>query len=144
MSGTGAGDGTAQADRRPDRFSDRGGVRDRAAPAVRRQDAPGVKDPVVVDLLSVPGCPNVDLTRRRLAKATVIVGLDVQVRAQEVTTPDEAAAVGMRGSPSVLVDGRDVGDAEDEPSMSCRLYRSASGALEGAPSVETLVDAFRP
>lgn len=81
MSGTGAGDGTAQADRRPDRFSDRGGVRDRAAPAVRRQDAPGVKDPVVVDLLSVPGCPNVDLTRRRLAEATVIVGLDVQVRA---------------------------------------------------------------
>jgi hypothetical protein len=103
-----------------------------------------VSDAVVVDLLSVPGCPNVDLTRRRLSEAGVIAGVEVQVRAQEVATVDEAAAVGMRGSPTVLVHGRDVGGAEGEPSISCRLYRSPAGVLEGAPTVEVLVDALRP
>jgi hypothetical protein len=48
----------------------------------------------------------------------------------------------MAGSPTILVEGRDLFGADPlEPSISCRLYRSARG-VEGAPTVDALVDAL--
>ncbi len=89
------------------------------------------------DLLYVPDCPNVDLARQRLTEAAARAGVEVVVREQLVVDPDRAAELGMGGSPTILIDGRDVvGDTES--SVSCRLYRTASG-LEGAPSVDDLV-----
>src|SRR3546814_11450391 len=54
-----------------------------------------------------------------------------------------AVAAGMHGSPTVLVAGADVaGAGEDVGSLSCRLYRSATGH-DGGPDVETLEAALR-
>ena len=60
-----------------------------------------------------------------------------------ITDPAEAATAGMRGSPTILIDGHDPFETPaDEPSFSCRLFRTDRG-LEGAPSVEDLVEALR-
>ena len=93
-----------------------------------------------VDLLYVPDCPNLVLARERLDEAARRAGVEVVVSERLVADADAAAALGMHGSPTILVDGRDVAGGS-EPSVSCRLYRTASG-LDGAPSVDELVVAL--
>lgn len=97
---------------------------------------------VNVDVLYVPECPNVELARQRLTEAAARASVQLVVRERVVADADGAAELGMRGSPTILVEGRDVAGASGlEPSVSCRLYPAASG-IEGAPSVDELVAAL--
>jgi hypothetical protein len=49
----------------------------------------------------------------------------------------------FRGSPTVLVDGRDpVLDRDAPVGLSCRVYRTVDG-LAGSPTLEQLVAALR-
>lgn len=92
-----------------------------------------------IDLLFVEACPNHGLARRNLDAALAGAGLvDVVVAERQVDTDDEARALGMRGSPTILVDGRDpFAGPGVEPSLSCRLYVSGD-AVSGAPSIDDL------
>ena len=91
-------------------------------------------------LLYFPGCPNVRLADERLREALVLAGRDdVRVEHRLMTTAEEAAAAGFRGSPTVLIDGRDpFADPHAAAGLSCRVYRTEAG-LTGAPSVEQLL-----
>lgn len=95
-----------------------------------------------IDLLHIASCPNVAVVRQRLREAGEQLHLTIDVREVEVTTTEEANRLGMHGSPTILLDGRDPFPGSP-PSVSCRLYNNA-GAAEGAPSVESLVDVLRP
>lgn len=96
-----------------------------------------------VHLLYVANCPNVGLARRRIGAASEEAGVTANVHEREVRDEAEAMALGMRGSPTVLVDGTDVSQSADmgPGSISCRLYRSGTG-VDGAPTVAELVVAF--
>lgn len=89
-------------------------------------------------VLSVPGCPNARTLEDRISIAlTGYVGVVVYRR----VVGDElgAAKAGMRGSPTLLIEGVDPFAGSDRlPSLSCRLYRDADGRIGGAPSVEAL------
>jgi predicted DsbA family dithiol-disulfide isomerase len=89
-------------------------------------------------VLAVPDCPNVALLEQLLAQ--VVEGCrDVTVSRQVIADQDEAARCGMRGSPTILVDGIDPFAEPGEPaSVSCRLYRDGNGPVDGAPSVSQL------
>jgi len=91
-----------------------------------------------VQVITVPDCPNGPLVEGRLAE--VLAGrTDVAMERHVVDTMMEAERWGMHGSPTVLLDGRDPFAAPDTPtSLSCRLYRSADGRAQGAPSAEDL------
>lgn len=91
-------------------------------------------------VLAVPGCPNVALLARRLAIATA--GLPgVRVIRRVVHDERQAAALGMRGSPTLLIDGADPFAPASQPTgLGCRLYRQADGSLGGAPPVDSLRD----
>jgi hypothetical protein len=95
---------------------------------------------VELTVLAAPGCPNVALLARRLAIAAA--GLpEVTVIRRVVEDEREAAAVGMRGSPTLLVDRADPFASPSQPTgLGCRLYRQADGSLGGAPPVESLRD----
>jgi hypothetical protein len=72
----------------------------------------------------------------------VIAGVAATTTETEVATAADAARVGMRGSPTILIDGKDpFGDPGDQTSLSCRLY-DVGGSIDGAPSVEQLVAAL--
>jgi predicted DsbA family dithiol-disulfide isomerase len=93
---------------------------------------------VDVTVLSVPECPNAPLLEERLAIATAGMA-GVRVTRRVIHDEQEAAAVGMRGSPTLLIDGVDPFAAAGEPaSVSCRLYRQADGSVAGAPSADAL------
>lgn len=89
-------------------------------------------------VLAVPGCPNAALLAERLAIAAA--GLpDVTVIRQVVDDEQQAAALGMHGSPTLLIDRADpFASAGQSPGLSCRLYRQADGSLRGAPPVDSL------
>ena len=64
---------------------------------------------------------------------------DTAVHRREVTDEREAAKAGMHGSPTLLVDGVDPFAAPGQPpSLSCRLYRDATGHADGAPQADAL------
>lgn len=78
----------------------------------------------------------------RIIEAIALAGVSGATITERVITDDSGAdALGMHGSPTILIDGHDpFVEAGTHPSMSCRLYRTAVG-LEGTPSVTELIAA---
>lgn len=98
-----------------------------------------------VTFLSFDHCPNAELARDRLTEALTRVGADPTVVTHTtVETPEAAERLRFRGSPTVLVNGRDpFADDASPVGLSCRIYRTEAGT-EGAPSVDALVAALQP
>jgi hypothetical protein len=95
-----------------------------------------------VVLLYDRDCPNVRTARTNLMKAFGAVGTPAawrEVALDDTDTPREWAAL---GSPTILVDGRDVAGGEPGVGRSCRVYTTAEG-LAGAPSVDVVANALR-
>jgi hypothetical protein len=93
---------------------------------------------VKVTLLFFDGCPNWQLTDARLTRLADDLGFELE-RCQ-VETDEDAQRLQFRGSPTVLIDGREVFATGDEPiGLSCRMYQTDHG-LAGAPTVEQLHD----
>lgn len=89
-----------------------------------------------VTVLHFDGCPNWQTVHQRVSALADELGIAVTLR--EVTSPEDAEAVGFRGSPTVLVDGRDVFAHGDEPvGLSCRIYQTPDGPA-GAPTITQL------
>ncbi len=91
------------------------------------------------------GCPNWRLADERLREALHEAGADgAEITYQNIETPEQAEEAGFRGSPSILVDGRDPFADEAAPvGLSCRVYQTETGA-DGAPSLAQLAVALRP
>lgn len=94
-----------------------------------------------VQLLSFPGCPNVEATREAVRQALIASGLPPRFEEVDVTaaaTPDSLKAW---GSPTVLIEGRDI--AGEEPTgPCCRLYDS-DGPRRGVPPDAMILEAIR-
>lgn len=93
-----------------------------------------------VTLLYFDGCPswrNADQHLQTLADE-----LGFELRYQKVDTPEAAEQWSFRGSPTILVDGRDVFAQGDEPvGLSCRVYMTPQGP-SGVPTLDQLRDAI--
>lgn len=97
-----------------------------------------------VTLLYFADCPNWRETDVRLRAALSLGGTtDVSVTRQEVVTAADADRLGLRGSPTILVDGADPFADEGAPvALSCRIFMTPEGPA-GAPTVEQLAAALR-
>lgn len=90
-----------------------------------------------LQILHVPGCPHAAALAARLAQ--LVAGHVPVVEQHAVRDQREAASWGMRGSPTLLIDGIDPFlDQNQPPSLSCRLYQHEHGALAGTPSLPQL------
>jgi hypothetical protein len=91
-----------------------------------------------LQILHVPDCPGAEALDDRLAP--LLAGLpSIRMTRQVVATEEDAARLGMTGSPTILADGADPFARPGlEPSLSCRLYRDENGRLGPAPSVAQL------
>ncbi|HKH14038.1 MAG TPA: hypothetical protein VKA47_05210 [Solirubrobacterales bacterium] len=92
-----------------------------------------------IELLYFDGCPHWRVADARLAE--VSAGQRFELRRTEVTSPEQADALGFRGSPTIVIDGRDPFATGDEPTgLSCRIYQTPEGPA-GSPTVAQLRDA---
>lgn len=95
-----------------------------------------------VELVYERSCPFVRDTRRRLMEAFRAAGLTPRWTEWETGDPKAPARVRDFGSPTLLVDGRDVAGAPaDEAGHCCRIY-SLDGASPGVPPLATIVTAL--
>jgi hypothetical protein len=93
-------------------------------------------DPMRVELLYFDGCPNWRNADARLRSFSSARGFEVERR--RVRSPQEAERAGFRGSPTILVDGRDPFASEGQPSgFACRIYDTPDGPA-GAPTEDQL------
>lgn len=89
-----------------------------------------------VTLLYFDGCPSWQIAQRRLAALADEFGFTVTRR--KVNSRQEAEGVGFRGSPTIMVDGRDVfADGHEPVGLSCRIYQTPGGPA-GAPTRDQL------
>jgi hypothetical protein len=97
-----------------------------------------------VSLLYFDGCPNWQLAEARLRAALERVSRsDLVIEYRNVATPEQAEAEQFRGSPTLLIDGRDPFAAcGGEVGLSCQVYRTPEG-LAGSPTVEQLVEVLQ-
>ncbi|MDI9938855.1 alkylmercury lyase family protein [Rhodococcus sp. IEGM 1351] len=96
-----------------------------------------------LEILQVPGCPNVALLEHRLEDVLADQQSEVRISHRVIDDPAAAADAGMTGSPTLLVDGADPFAAPGlVPSVSCRLYPAEGGGVGGAPSVAALRQAL--
>lgn len=88
------------------------------------------------------GCPGWQVATERVREAADRAGVDVTLVLEQVETIEDATRLGFTGSPTVLVEGRDVCEsAGAAPALTCRLYATDDG-LTAAPSVAVLERAF--
>lgn len=95
-----------------------------------------------IDLLYVADCPNRTSARELVELALTRTQLTAVVREREIHSNEEAECLGMRGSPTILIDGQDPFAGRAGPAaMSCRLYRSDAG-VSGVPTISQLIEAL--
>lgn len=100
---------------------------------------------MTVELIYFHGCPNISLARERLSRAFFSLGMTPHWHEWDCKAPCVPGHTRAYGSPTILVNGKDV--AGMEPSSdevgSCRVYVDAAGMIDGAPSVDVIAEALR-
>ena len=99
-----------------------------------------------VQLVYDKTCPNVDRTRAAIRAALLAVGARLEWEEWERWAADTPPGLRGLGSPSVLVNGCDVGGdgaSAGADGNSCRIYMDESGRPCGAPPTELIVKALR-
>lgn len=96
-----------------------------------------------IELVFDEACPNVDRARARLLEALNAVGYPAQWTEWERRDPGAPEYIRQFGSPSILIDGHDVGGAAPGDAGCCRVYLAENGTYAGVPSLASLLRALR-
>ena len=93
---------------------------------------------MTIDFIYDDACPNVERAREHLRAALEQVGRTAVWVEHRIGDPDVPARARGYGSPSILVDGRDVAGDGSSAEQCCRIY--ADG--DGVPPVAWIVRAL--
>ncbi len=97
-----------------------------------------------VELIYDADCPNAEKTRSLLIKAFTQTGVSARWREWERSAPESPEYVRFYGSPTILVDGKDIaGVAPNAGIRVCRVYKSEQGNLSRTPPLEAICSALR-
>lgn len=92
-----------------------------------------------VELLYFKGCPNISIARKNLSDAFAKAGVAPQWNEVDLNDPNLQKELKGYGSPTILVDGKDVtGIVAEGESLSCRTYYNTKGEITGAPNAEII------
>ena len=97
-----------------------------------------------VELVYDRDCPNVDAARAALRCAYAEIGVAPAWVEWDLKARDAPHYVRGYGSPTILVNRKDVAGAEPHAGADCcRLYHSDEGGVRGVPPVKEIVAAIR-
>lgn len=98
---------------------------------------------MTVELIYDADCPNVAQARTLLIRAFARTGVSARWLEWERSAPGSPAYAKSYGSPTILVDGKDVAATDSvSGSGACRVYGNAEGGLSAVPPLETVCAAM--
>ncbi len=98
----------------------------------------------LIELIFNSDCPNADAAREQLRQALRLAGREPTWVEWDRESPDSPAHASRFGSPTILVNGRDISGKDTESdASSCRVYQNENGGFGGAPSPEDILSAIR-
>ena len=98
---------------------------------------------MMVELIYDDDCPNVPAARSQLIKAFARTGVSARWLEWERSSSDTPDYARAYGSPTILVDGKDIaGVLPSAGTRACRVYSDARGSLSRTPSVESIAAAL--
>jgi len=99
---------------------------------------------MLIELIYEKTCPNIEPARHQLLKAFTESGITPHWQEWEVSSPDAPKHIHGFGSPTILVNGKDVsGDIADGDDYCCRVYSHEEGANKGVPALVDIVKALK-
>lgn len=92
-----------------------------------------------IELIYFNGCPNIEPARENIREALLASELDIKWLEWEQSDKEAPEYTQQYGSPTVLVNGKDVAGGSDDccAPNSCRLYENGN-----APSVDMIKSAL--
>lgn len=96
-----------------------------------------------IELIYDADCPNIKAARIQLTRAVREIG--VELLWQEWDRNDHSAPAYVRnyGSPTILVDEKDVVDSDNPDAGCCRIYTDDAGTMRGVPAIDEIVDSLK-
>ncbi len=96
-----------------------------------------------VELIYDQNCPNVSEARRVLREAFDTVGAKASWKEWDRENPKSPPHARGYGSPTILVNGKDVVGQESNTGQNCcRVYSTATGRFHGVPPLDEVVSAL--
>jgi len=91
-----------------------------------------------IELQHFDGCPNSPKLIERVKEAIKLSNAEIQYNEVLVESNEKAREVGFRGSPTLLINGKDFEDlpVPESPALMCRYYP------QGLPTVEQIKKAL--
>jgi hypothetical protein len=94
--------------------------------------------PLSITLQYFDGCPNLQQAEKEILEAVDGLGVDAEIVYEKIESHERAQEVGFRGSPTILISGRDpFADPGGPVGLSCRVFRTGAKAT-GSPGVDAL------
>lgn len=87
-----------------------------------------------IDFLYWSGCPSHEKAARELRQAIDDLEIDPSaLTVRQIETREEAADANFPGSPTIRINGTDIESTDEEPQLSCRVYRRRDGRISPTP-----------
>ena len=99
--------------------------------------------PVHVQFITFSGCPNASAARSLIERAIADAGIVAAIEEVDTLLPDTPAPLREWGSPTILLNGEDVGGKREPTGPGCRLYRDDDGRIQGVPPQGLLLAALQ-
>jgi mercuric ion transport protein len=93
-----------------------------------------------IQLITFPECPHTPAARAALRRVLASTGVTYAIEEVNTSALGEHDPLRNWGSPTVLLNGEDVGGQRVPTGPNCRLYRNDEGNLQGVPP-ESLITA---
>jgi mercuric ion transport protein len=97
-----------------------------------------------VELVFERTCPNVEIAREQLREAFARIQQAPYWQEWEVSDNSAPDYIRAYGSPTILVNERDVSGSHPEGKDCCRVYKGEDGHLNVVPKLEDVIRALEP
>ncbi len=95
-----------------------------------------------IELIYDSDCPNISLARENLLRAFDQARLTPRWREWNRADAEAPSYVQAHGSPSILVNGKDVTGSDPTDATCCRIYTGSGGSRQGAPPAALIAAAL--
>lgn len=93
-----------------------------------------------IDFFYFEECPSHEQALERLRKVAADEGVKTEISVVEVRTEEQARDLEFPGSPTILVEGRDISPHLELPNyaLTCRTYQLEDGRISPLPSEDMI------